>query len=133
MFDAPVRHGLKLRCARCGEGRLFRAYLKFHDECPACGQDFTVADTADGPAFFVGFLVMIVFAPFYFILPMLPLALPLMIGLWVMLLSTMLGLALFLLPIFKAVLFNLQLINKAEEAQWGSTGSHGKPPRNWKH
>ena len=131
MYEDPIRRGLKLRCARCGEGKLFRAYLKFNDECPACGQDFSVADTADGPAFFVGFLVMILFAPFYFILPMLPLPLPLMIGSWIVLLSMMIGLALFLLPPFKAVLFNLQVRNRAEEAKWESTGKHGSPPKNW--
>ena len=132
MFEDPIRRGLKLRRARCGEGKLFRSYLKFKDECAVCGQDFSVADTADGPAFFVGFLVMILFAPFYFILPMLPLPLPLMIGAWVVLLSMMIGLALFLLPPFKAVLFNLQVRNRAEEAKWESTGKHGTPPKNWK-
>ena len=132
MYEDPIRRGLKLRCARCGEGKLFRAYLKFNDECPACGQDFSVADTADGPAFFVGFLVMILFAPFYFILPMLSMALWLKILLWIVLLSAMIGLALLLLPPFKGVLFNLQLSNKAEEAKWESTGKHGKPPKNWK-
>ena len=28
------------------------------------------SDTADGPAFFVGFIVLIIFAPFGFIIPM---------------------------------------------------------------
>ena len=132
MYEHPIQNGLKLRCPRCGEGQLFRSYLKFNDECPACGQDFTVADTADGPAFFVGFLVMILFAPFYFILPMADIGLWLKLGLWIMLLSSMIGLALALLPPFKAVLFNLQVRNRAEEAQWSKTGTHGKPPRNWK-
>ena len=44
----------------------------------------------------------------------------------------MIGLALFLLPPFKAVLFNLQVRNRAEEAKWESTGKHGTPPKNWK-
>ncbi|GGB60809.1 DUF983 domain-containing protein [Henriciella pelagia] len=131
MFEQPIKRGLKQRCARCGQGSLFRSYLKFRDECPSCGQDFSVADTADGPAFFVGFLVMILFAPFYFILPMVSAPLVLKIVLWIILLSTMFGLALLLLPLFKAVLFNLQIRNRAEEAKWESTGSHGKPPRGW--
>ncbi|WP_084395960.1 DUF983 domain-containing protein [Henriciella aquimarina] len=133
MFDHPVQSGLRLRCPRCEKGKLFRAYLKFNDECPVCGQDFRMADTADGPAFFVGFLVMVLFAPFYFILPVVPVGLWLKIGLWIMLLSMMIGLALFLLPPFKGVLFNLQIRNKAEEAQWSKTGAHGQPPKGWKH
>ena len=30
-------HGLKRRCPRCGEGRLFHRWLKLRDACPACG------------------------------------------------------------------------------------------------
>lgn len=133
MYEDPIKRGLKGRCARCGEGKLFRSYLKFHDKCPACEQDFGVADTADGPAFFVGFLVMILFAPFYFILPIIDVGIVLMVFLWIALLSAMFGLALALLPPFKGVLFNLQLRNRAEEAKWESTGSHGTPPKGWKH
>ena len=133
MDTQPVSRGIQRRCPTCGEGKLFGRYLVFRDECDVCGQDFRSADTADGPAFFVGFLVMILFAPFYFILPMLSMALWLKILLWIVLLSAMIGLALLLLPPFKGVLFNLQLSNKAEEAKWESTGKHGKAPRNWKH
>lgn len=132
MINDPIKRGIKQRCPNCGEGRLFGRYLVFRDECEACGQDFRSADTADGPAFFVGFLVMIVFAPFYFILPMIDMALWLKILGFIVLLSAMVGTALALLPMFKGVLFNLQLSNKAEEAQWESTGKHGTPPRNWK-
>lgn len=133
MFDHPIRSGLKRRCPRCDKGGLFRSYLKFRDRCPECGQDFTVADTADGPAFFVGFLVMILFAPFYFILPMLDLSLLVKLAAWVVLLATMLGFCLLLLPPFKGVLFNLQVQNRAEEARWSSTGKHGAPPKRWRH
>lgn len=132
MLRQPIMRGLKRRCPTCGEGKLFGRYLVFREECAACGQDFRSADTADGPAFFVGFLVMIVFAPFYFILPMLEMALWLKILGFAVLLGAMVGTALALLPLFKGVLFNLQLSNKAEEAQWESTGKHGAPPRNWK-
>ena len=67
---SPISAGLAERCPSCGQGRVFRAYLKFKPACEACGQDFTKADTADGPAFFVGFFVLILFAPFGFIIPM---------------------------------------------------------------
>lgn len=49
----PVMAGLKCCCPRCGEGRLFKGYLKIRDRCEVCGLDFSFADPADGPAFFV--------------------------------------------------------------------------------
>ncbi len=57
----PFATGLRARCPRCGEGRLFDGFLKLAPECKACGLDFSFADSADGPAFFivtaVGFIV----------------------------------------------------------------------------
>lgn len=133
MFKHPIKSGFGERCGRCDEGRLFRGYLKFNDKCDSCGLDFSVADTADGPAFFVGSLAMIVFAPFYFILPVADIPLLPKVGLWVVLLFVMGAFCLILLPKFKGVLFNLQIQNKAEEAHFESTGKHGKPPKNWKN
>ncbi|MEM7328183.1 MAG: DUF983 domain-containing protein [Pseudomonadota bacterium] len=132
MFETPIKSGLRLRCGRCGEGKLFRGYLKFADQCQHCDLDFSIADTADGPAFFVGFLIMILFAPFYFILPVVDAPWPILTLLWVALLSAMGGFCYALLPRFKGVLFNLQVRHKAEEAKFESTGTHGAPPKNWK-
>lgn len=42
-------HGL---CPRCGEGRMFRRWLKVTDRCEACGLDYDFAAPDDGPAFF---------------------------------------------------------------------------------
>lgn len=57
----PVGTGLRGRCPRCGEGRLFDGFLKVQPRCANCGLDFTFADSADGPAVFVilivGFIV----------------------------------------------------------------------------
>src|SRR3712207_565974 len=57
----PFAVGLKGRCPRCGEGRLFNGFLALRPSCAACGLDFGFADSADGPAFFVmtavGFIV----------------------------------------------------------------------------
>ena len=69
----PILAGLRLRCGNCGKGKLFSGYLKLNSACPVCGRDMTAADTADGPAFFVGFGVLILLAPFLFLLPMSPL------------------------------------------------------------
>ncbi len=44
-----IRSGLRGRCPRCGEGRLFRGYLKITDQCEACGLGFAGHDVGDGP------------------------------------------------------------------------------------
>ena len=56
-----MRAGLKGRCPRCGQGRLFDGFLKVRPACEACGLDFTAIQTGDGPATFImqiaGFIV----------------------------------------------------------------------------
>lgn len=62
---SPIRTGLKGRCPRCGKGHLFKGFLKLADRCEACGLDYSFADPADGPAFFVitfGCLPSVIFA-----------------------------------------------------------------------
>jgi uncharacterized protein (DUF983 family) len=39
-FCGAVGRGLRLRCPRCGEGRLFRGLFSMHPACGACGLDF---------------------------------------------------------------------------------------------
>jgi len=50
---SALRRGLRGRCPRCGEGKLFRAFLKVNDRCSACGQDFTAHRADDLPAYLV--------------------------------------------------------------------------------
>ena len=45
--------GLVGRCPSCGRGRLFRAFLKVADQCPACGEDLHHQQADDAPAYFV--------------------------------------------------------------------------------
>jgi len=45
--------GLRCRCPRCGEGRLFDGFITLRPRCEACGLDYGFADPADGPAFFI--------------------------------------------------------------------------------
>ncbi|MCJ2131932.1 DUF983 domain-containing protein [Methylobacterium sp. E-045] len=45
--------GLRCRCPRCGEGRLFDGFITLKPQCEACGLDYGFADPADGPAFFI--------------------------------------------------------------------------------
>lgn len=58
----PVSSGLKGRCPRCGEGRLFRGFLTTDSSCGKCSLDYGFADSGDGPAVFVimlvGFLIV---------------------------------------------------------------------------
>jgi uncharacterized protein (DUF983 family) len=49
----PVATGLKGRCPRCGQGRMFDGFLKLAPRCQACGLDYGFIDSADGPAVFV--------------------------------------------------------------------------------
>ena len=62
MNDLPIGRGLRGRCPRCGEGRLFRGYLSLRSACEHCGLDYGFADAGDGPAVFViligGFIVV---------------------------------------------------------------------------
>lgn len=49
---SPWSAGLKGRCPRCGEGRLFAGFLKLQDRCDSCGLRLSEYNAADGPAFF---------------------------------------------------------------------------------
>lgn len=44
--------GFRQRCPRCGEGHLFRAYLKVWDACPKCGEELHHNRTDDAPPYF---------------------------------------------------------------------------------
>uniref|UniRef100_Q07L71 DUF983 domain-containing protein n=1 Tax=Rhodopseudomonas palustris (strain BisA53) TaxID=316055 RepID=Q07L71_RHOP5 len=50
---AAMKRGALGRCPRCGEGKLFRAFLKTADHCSACGQDFSPHRADDLPAYLV--------------------------------------------------------------------------------
>jgi uncharacterized protein (DUF983 family) len=46
------------RCPQCGEGKLFRAFLKTVDRCEHCGQEIDAHHRADDlPAYLVVFIV----------------------------------------------------------------------------
>jgi uncharacterized protein (DUF983 family) len=49
----PIARGLRGRCPRCGEGKLFRGFLTLRERCDRCGLDYKFADAGDGPAVFV--------------------------------------------------------------------------------
>ena len=53
----PVWRGFTGRCPRCGEGRLFRKFLKVGHECSSCGQEFHHHRADDFPPYIVMFVV----------------------------------------------------------------------------
>ena len=50
---SSLKRGFRGRCPRCGEGKLFRAFLKTADNCSACGLDYTPHRADDLPAYLV--------------------------------------------------------------------------------
>ncbi len=48
-----MKRGFFCRCPRCGEGKLFRAFLKVDNHCSDCGLDFTPHRADDLPAYLV--------------------------------------------------------------------------------
>src|ERR1700678_3317450 len=46
-----IRRGFFGRCPQCGEGRMFRAYLKVVDKCSVCGEDLSHQRADDAPAY----------------------------------------------------------------------------------
>jgi uncharacterized protein (DUF983 family) len=58
-----IARGFRSRCPQCGEGKMFRAYLKVADNCSACGQDFSHHRADDLPAYLVIVIVGHILVP----------------------------------------------------------------------
>lgn len=111
---SPVRTGALGRCPRCGEGHIFQGFLKIRDHCETCGLDYSFADPADGPAVFVQLFTCVpgvIFIVMMEILARPPLWVHLIVGLPVLLITTVLPMR----PI-KGWLVAAQYVNKAQEA-----------------
>jgi uncharacterized protein (DUF983 family) len=116
--------GLRCRCPRCGEGKLFSGFLTVARQCDRCGLDFSFADPADGPAFFVmtavGILVVAAWA-WWAIADRPPIWLQMAVTF-----PAMLGGCLATLRPVKAWLVAEQFVHRAEEARWDSIGGHAE-------
>jgi uncharacterized protein (DUF983 family) len=112
---SPALAGLRGRCPRCGEGRLFKGFLTPAPRCTNCGLDFAFIDSGDGPAVFIiliiGFVIVggalvteVVWRPPYWVHAVIwgPLAIALSLG---------------LLRPAKGLLIGLQYAHKAEEGR----------------
>jgi uncharacterized protein (DUF983 family) len=58
-----MKRGFRGRCPRCGEGKLFRAFLKVDNKCAVCGLDFTPHRADDLPAYLVIIIVGHIMVP----------------------------------------------------------------------
>jgi uncharacterized protein (DUF983 family) len=103
---AAMLRGWRGRCPNCGQGQLFRAFLKVADACPACHEDLHYHRADDAPAYFVILIVGHLVVPLALAIET-EYALPywLHAALW---LPLTLGLALFLLPRVKGAIVGFQ-------------------------
>ena len=112
----PIAAGLKGRCPRCGEGRLFSGFLTVGKRCANCGLDYSFADAGDGPAVFVILIIgfVVVGLALWMEVTLNP---PLWLHfiLWIPL---ALVLCLTALRLIKGVLITLQYRNKAQQGEW---------------
>jgi uncharacterized protein (DUF983 family) len=60
---SAIRRGLRGRCPRCGQGKLFRAFLKVDNNCSVCGLDYTPHRADDLPAYLVIVIVGHILVP----------------------------------------------------------------------
>lgn len=101
-----VRRGFMMRCPNCGEGKLFRAFLKVADTCPHCGEELFHHEADDAPPYFTILIVGHIVVPL-----MLAIELDYMPPIWVHVAiwpALTVGLSLFLLPRVKGAVVGLQ-------------------------
>lgn len=55
--------GFRGRCPACGEGRMFRKFLKVNDACPHCGEELHHHRADDFPAYLVIVIVGHILVP----------------------------------------------------------------------
>ncbi|HZC98284.1 MAG TPA: DUF983 domain-containing protein [Bradyrhizobium sp.] len=58
-----MKRGFRGRCPRCGQGKLFRAFLKVDNSCSVCGLDYTPHRADDLPAYLVIVIVGHILVP----------------------------------------------------------------------
>jgi uncharacterized protein (DUF983 family) len=101
-----LRRGASGRCPACGEGSIFRGYLKPQPQCPKCGEDLLQYRADDAPAYFTILIVGHILVPAILMVEMTyhPAA-SLHLILWI---PATLSLTFLLLPRIKGALIGLQ-------------------------
>ena len=102
-----IRRGFRLRCPNCGEGPLFRAYLKVNDTCPVCGEELFHQRADDAPPYLTILVVGHIVGALMLTVEEIDDTLPIWIHAIVWPALT-LGLCLLLLPRFKGALIAFQ-------------------------
>ncbi|WP_425410800.1 DUF983 domain-containing protein [Hyphococcus sp.] len=112
---SPYAAGLGAKCPRCGQGRLFEGFLKLKPCCETCRLDYAKADSGDGPAVFVIFIVGFIAVAIAFIARFVWFA-PMGVALLISGGFTIIAILLLLRPL-KATMIALQYANKASEGR----------------
>ncbi|MDQ1078453.1 DUF983 domain-containing protein [Pseudoroseomonas cervicalis] len=116
---SPMQTGIRGRCPRCGEGHLFDGFLALRPRCEVCGLDYSFADPADGPAFFV-----ICFACIPSVVLALWIEARFAAPYWVHLVTSLPFMLLTCVPTLRPLkgwLVASQYVHKAEEARFGAS------------
>jgi uncharacterized protein (DUF983 family) len=112
---SPYAAGFGGKCPRCGQGALFDGFLKLRANCETCALDYSKADSGDGPAVFVIFIVGFAAVALAFIMRFVWFA-PLAVAMAVSCLFAV-ALILLLLRPLKATMVALQYAHKAAEGR----------------
>ncbi len=112
---SPFTAGMAGKCPRCGQGRLFKNFLGLLDRCEACGLDYSKADSGDGPAVFIMFIVGFIAVAIAFVARFVWYAS--MLGAFAIAAGVAIGLSLLMLRPLKATMIALQYKHKAEEGR----------------
>lgn len=110
---SAVTTGLACKCPRCGQGELFSGFLNLHKTCSTCELDYEKADSADGPAVFMIFIVGF-FAVLVVFISRFTFDAPAWLSLTLGFITTA-GLILVLMRPLKAMMIALQYRHKASE------------------
>ncbi len=111
---SPFTAGLRCRCPRCGKGPLYQGFLSLLDRCSLCGLDYRGADSGDGPAIFLIFILGFSVVPIVIAVEVLYQP-----AIWVHAIigaALVLGGALLLLRPLKAFTIAIQFRNKASDS-----------------
>jgi len=111
---SPISAGLSCKCPRCGRGALFDGYLTVAERCTECGLDLRKADSGDGPAVFIIFILGFLIVPLALIFEALA-APPLWLHMVIWPPLVLIG-ALALLRPMKGVMIALQYHHKASDS-----------------
>ena len=111
---SPIAVGLACKCPRCGRGALYDGFLTVAERCAVCGTDLGKADSGDGPAVFIIFILGFIVVPLALLFEA-QFAPPMWVHLaiWPV---VILGGALALLRPMKGVLIALQYHHRASES-----------------